>query len=231
MAGEANLAAEADQHVSGHIRVIGEPGEDALELPVVGPLELEAASPLVGDGEDAVEVRIISPPGAVPEPIGDVLRDAGRAVHRADDREIVPRADPAIGPEDAGEGAEAVGDGRLGTLGGEGVVALEQVGPDVLDVDPGPGGDIRRGEADNLAVLEHGLALRDVDHGELVPRPDRLPSLDLQAVDGHGGPLGNPPSRDRHIVARSQPDRSRCRIADRRRHAEPSLPFAFGNRP
>ena len=43
-------------HVGGDVRMVGEPRQHALERPVVGPLEGEAAAPFVGDGEDAVDV-------------------------------------------------------------------------------------------------------------------------------------------------------------------------------
>jgi len=36
--------------------VVGEPGEDALQRPMVGPVEGQAAAPLVRDREDAVDV-------------------------------------------------------------------------------------------------------------------------------------------------------------------------------
>ncbi len=55
---KTNLAPEADQDIRRNIRMRREPGKHALELLMVGPFEGQAAPALVGDREDAVDVRI-----------------------------------------------------------------------------------------------------------------------------------------------------------------------------
>ena len=93
--------------------MIGKPRQHALEDLVVGPFEGQPAAPFVGDGEHAVDVGKILAPGAVAKPVGDVARRARRAVHRADHGDVIPRADPAVGPQVAAETSVAgpAGDG------------------------------------------------------------------------------------------------------------------------
>ena len=98
---EADLAAEPHDHVGRHVGMMGETREHALEDLVVGPFERQPATPFVGDGEDAVDIGEIPPPGAVAESVGDIPGRAGRAIHRADHGDVVPRADPSVGPEKA----------------------------------------------------------------------------------------------------------------------------------
>ena len=55
-AGLAHLATQPDQHAGGDVGVIGEPGQDPFELDVVLAPGGDAAPPLVGDREHAVDV-------------------------------------------------------------------------------------------------------------------------------------------------------------------------------
>ena len=132
--GVGPLAAEPDDDVGGHVGMVGEPGQHPLEDLVVEPLERQSAAPLVRDREDAVDVGKVGSPAAVAEPVGDVPRGAGRAVDGADHRDVVPRAHPAVGAEIALKRPRPIGRGHRRPLGGEGVVALEQVGLEVVDV-------------------------------------------------------------------------------------------------
>src|SRR5207302_8578383 len=106
------------------------------------------------------------------EPFADVLGGARGAVDGADDGEVVAGAVAAVATVVALEVA------RLGRRRGrwavtaEGVVALEGVGPDVVDVDVPAGRAVGRGEADHLAVLEDRLPGGDGPHGELVPEAE-----------------------------------------------------------
>ena len=71
----------------------------------------------------------------------------------------------------------AGGGSGAGSLGAEGVVALELAGFDVVDVDVLARRDVPAGEADDLAVLEDRLAFLDRADGELVAHagPGRAP--------------------------------------------------------
>ncbi len=105
-----------------------------------GPSNGMGASPLVGDREHAVDVGIILPPGVAPEPLGDVARGARRAVHRADHGEVIPRPHPPIGPEEPLKVRGSI-TGRRGRLRRISIVTVEELGRDVVHVDPGPGSD------------------------------------------------------------------------------------------
>ena len=103
---EADLAAQAHDHVGRDVGMVGETRQHALEDLMVGPLEGQSATPLVSDGEDAVNVGEILAPGAVAKSVRDVARRARRAIHRADDRDIIPGAHPAVGAEISSESAD-----------------------------------------------------------------------------------------------------------------------------
>src|SRR5262249_29509607 len=132
------------------------------------------------DGDDAVDVGVAAQEAGVADPLGDVLVGAGRAVDGADDGDVVARAVAPVAAVVAHPGALPGGRGRRRrTRGAEGVVALEGVGRDVVDVDVVAGGDVRGGEADDLAVLADRLALADGAQGDLVAEADA-------AADGEG---------------------------------------------
>src|SRR6266545_4654629 len=87
--GLIHLAAEADQDVGGDVRMLGIAREHALKGHVVLAEELGAAARLVGDGEHAVDVRVVL--RHVAELVLDELAHAGRAVHAGDDGDVVAR--------------------------------------------------------------------------------------------------------------------------------------------
>src|SRR5581483_8781013 len=175
--GLPGLTPQADEQVRGHVRVAGEPGQGAVELPVVRAVVLHGAALLVHDRHHAVYVRIPIEQAAGADALANVLARTRRAVHRADDGDVVARAvAQVVRPLGAAvvalEGARLGGRRRRRAVAAEGVVAVEGVGPDVVDVDVSAGGDVLAGEADDLAVLAHGLAGRDRPHGQLVPQTD-----------------------------------------------------------
>ena len=57
--GLAGLAAEADEDVGGDVGMLGEAGQRAVELVVVGAVVLHGAAGLVRDGHHAVDVGIL----------------------------------------------------------------------------------------------------------------------------------------------------------------------------
>ena len=88
----AGLAAQADQDVGRDIGMLGETGQRAVELVVVGPVVLHGAAGLVRDGHDAVDVRKLLEQVGAAEALGDVFAGAGRAVDGADDGDVIARA-------------------------------------------------------------------------------------------------------------------------------------------
>ena len=210
--------------------MVGEPGQDALELLVVGAADLEAAAPLVGDGEDAVDVREVAPPVVAAEPLGDGPRGAGRAIHGADHGDVVARADPAVGPEIAAEGAPGPSTGGRGDLGGVGVVAVEQVGRGRCGRGPiRPAAIGREAKPMIWPYLRTGSPSAMSVQGDLVPQGDRLADLDGRAADVQREPRGDRPRGDRHVVIAPEQDRpllrrppSPCQPAPGRAAAMPS---------
>ena len=55
----AGFAAEADEDVGGDVGMLGEAGQRAVELVVVGAVVLHGAAGLVRDGHDAIDVGIL----------------------------------------------------------------------------------------------------------------------------------------------------------------------------
>ena len=58
----ADLATQADQHAGRDVGVVGEPSQHPLELDVVLASSRDAATPFVGDREDAVDVGELALP-------------------------------------------------------------------------------------------------------------------------------------------------------------------------
>src|SRR5262249_37746833 len=65
----------------------------------------------------------------------------------------------------------------------EGVIALEEIGPHVVDMDVLTGRDVTGGEADDLPVLVDRFAFPDGRESELVPEADA-------AGEGHDAAVG-----------------------------------------
>src|SRR5262249_6954416 len=183
--GLVHLAAEADDDVGGHVRMLGVAGQHALQRQMVLAEELGAAARLVGDGDHAIHVWIIALD--VAELVLHELADAGRAIHSRNDRDVVSCSHSAIVSLVAVEGAHLLGrvvrDGRdvhadlvavRGQLADVEVVAVHVV----------PDRDVLRGEADHLPVAPHGRAAAHGAAGHLVP------GLDVRAHLDGGGAVG-----------------------------------------
>src|SRR5262249_12942045 len=150
------------------------------ELMMVRPVVLHRAALLVHDRQHAVDIwkSVQHTPGS--QALGDVFARARRAVHGADDREVVARAvaqvlgsirSPFVPHEEARlERASGVSLGRNFTA--KSVIALESVGADVVDMDVIARRNIAGREADDLAVLQDGLARADRGERDLVAHAD-----------------------------------------------------------
>jgi hypothetical protein len=92
------LAAQTDHQYAAHVGAacisLQRPREDAKALaPVV-----DAATATLCQRDDAVDVEPLLQPALTVEIVSDVLRDGGRAIHRADDRDVVARARATVRP-------------------------------------------------------------------------------------------------------------------------------------
>src|SRR6185503_12157291 len=92
-----DFATEADEDVAGDVRMPGDAGEDALQhgLRFAG---IHRAAALVGESDDAIDIRKIPREVRRAEAVADVMGDAGRAVDAGNDGDVVARARRAAGP-------------------------------------------------------------------------------------------------------------------------------------
>src|SRR5262249_30287347 len=109
----------------------------------------------------------------LPNPVGNILARAGRAVHRAEDRDVIAGAVAALAAVIPLE-IPQLGRwrGRRRAVAAESVVAFEGVGRHVVHVDVAARGDLLAGKADNLAVLVDRGAFRDSAQSDLVTHAD-----------------------------------------------------------
>src|SRR5262249_56614759 len=122
-----------------------------------------------------------------PESLGHVLARRGRTVDRAADGDVVAGAVTAVAAVVAHPGALLGGGLVRRAVAAEGVVALEGVGREVVDVDVLSRSDLLAGETDDLAVLVDGRALLDGDEGDLVAEADAGGEGDGLPLEGEGG--------------------------------------------
>ena len=101
-----HLAAQPDHQDRGEVGVGREAPQRALQGGVALAAIGHAAAGAVGDGDHAVDVRVLRQ-HLLREPLGDELGDRGRAVHRRQDADIVARADLAVAAHEAAERAAA----------------------------------------------------------------------------------------------------------------------------
>jgi hypothetical protein len=154
--GLVHLAAEPHQDVGRDVRVLGVAGKDALQRQVILAEELGAAARLVGDGEHAVDVRVVA--RHVPEAVLHELAHTRRAVDAGDHGHVVARAHAAILAPVAVERAHllerVVLDGRH--VHSDFVAVGRQLADaEVVAVDVVPDGDVLGGETDDLPVTPH----------------------------------------------------------------------------
>ena len=97
-----HLAAQPDHHVAADVRMPRDAGGDTLEQ-FMRRTGLDAAPDLVGERHHAINARKVSLEVRPAETVGHVTRNAGRAVHTGNDREVIPRADLARGARIAPE--------------------------------------------------------------------------------------------------------------------------------
>ena len=137
----------------------------------------------------------------------DRARHRGRAVHAGEDADVVARRDAAVGAHDALEGRRLARRTSVSfTSDAKGVVALEVAHRQVVHVHVLAGLDVARGEADDLVVAPHRLALRDVAHRELVAGRDACTDRAHVFFLDQRVPVGELDARDDDVVVGVQAD-------------------------
>src|SRR5262249_11676101 len=131
---------------------------------------------------------------------------AGGAVDGTDDGNVVAGAEPPVAAVVAPKGARLGRRPRRWAVAAKGVVALEGVGGNVVDVDVGAGRDVLAGEADDLAVLADRLAHPNGAKGELVSQADAARQLEGAAVELDFQPFGQVPGGDGGVVVGAEMD-------------------------
>ena len=202
-----DFAAQTNEDVAGDVGLAGKASQRALQQVDLGAALVGAAAALVGEGNDAIDVGEVAQ-RVTPETIGHVARDAGAAVDRRDDGDVVARSRPTIGSAKALEGPTLRRRHQLHRMDvpAVGVVVGERTDREVVGVDVLPRRDGGGGEADDLAVAVDRLAGRNRSQGNLMPgrdhlsHPHGLPWL-LQPEPGSQRDLGN-----RDLVFRMETD-------------------------
>src|SRR5207249_942 len=145
-------AAQTNENISGHVWMFGKACQSSVELVVIGPVILHRAAGFVRDRHHTVHIGIIAQQSSFFDSVRNVLAGAGRAVDRADNRDVV------AGPITAIAAIEAHKVTLLGrrwwrrTISTEGVIALEGLGRDVMHMYMPTGRDVLAGEADDLTI-------------------------------------------------------------------------------
>ena len=101
--GLVDLAAEAEDDVATHVRVVNRTGERPLELEQGGGADVRAAAPLVRKGDHAVDVRVVVEHARPLDAVDDRDRRRRRAVDRCKHRHVVARADATVRSAEAEE--------------------------------------------------------------------------------------------------------------------------------
>ena len=182
-----------------------------------------AAAGFMRQRDHAVDVGVVAQ--AVPEVVGHHTRHRGRAIYAGEDADVVARRNAPVGPNDALEGGRRLHVlGRLG-IDAKSVVALEIAHREVVDMNVVAGGNVLRGEADDLVVAPHRLALGHGAHGDLVSRRHGRGDPHVGFLDERR-PGRNFDARDDHIIGGIQPDGQVCGL----QHGQPLRRIVAGAR-
>src|SRR5690349_11669687 len=102
-----HLATEADDDVRRDVGVPRIPRQHPFENPVIFAAQNLTTTRLVSQCNHAVDARKV--PLNVAEPLTYELRHAGRAIHGGDERDVVARSNPPVGPSIAFEVTHPLG--------------------------------------------------------------------------------------------------------------------------
>ena len=192
------LAAEANEKHADEIgmaRVTNQRAAQELHSLAGG---VETAAKRMRQGQNAVDAR----PGRQPlgaEMVGNGARHGGRAIDGRDHRQVVARADLAVGAAITEEGRARRGEiGRNGRGWSPGAgFAGKFAHPEVVRVHVTAGFNVGQRDTDDLAVAAQRRAFADQARGELVSGRDRV-------ADGNPGSDGfagqKLTQRDQHVV-------------------------------
>lgn len=195
------FASETEEEDGSEVGVGGVADEDPAEE--VGGFAVfgHAAPGAVGDGDDAVDVRV----GAEDlrgEVGGNAAGYGGRAVYRGEDTDIVAGADPVVGPHDALKGCGCVDERCTARFRADGVIALEVAGDQVMTVDELAWSDGLGRETDDLVELTDGLAGSNGVDREFVACGDIGARGQMQTIKGLA--CNNWLEGDHHVVRASE---------------------------
>lgn len=121
-----DLASQADEEIAADVRMSSDAGQRALQQHVVLAADARRAAEAVRDGDDPVHIGEVGQQ-LRREVVGDAANCMRRAVHRADHRDVVARADTAIRTRIAHEPSPPVlrHECNRPDVGAKGVVLLE----------------------------------------------------------------------------------------------------------
>ena len=170
-----HLAAQPDHDVARDVWMPCDAGGDALEE-LQRLARLDAAADLVGEGHHAINAREVPLKIRSAEPVRYIARDAGRAVHAGNYRDVVAGAGLATGAGVTLKLPHLRGGmiSHRAHIRAEGVITAKRAQLHVVRVDMLAGGDALRRETDGLAVFDHPFAGRNLHHRQLVPGRDAL---------------------------------------------------------
>ena len=159
------FTSQANQQVGADVGMPGDAGQDAVEHLMRGTAKLQAASTLVRERHDAVDVRIVAQRG-LGKTAGNVLADRSRTVDRRDHGDVVAGSRLAVAAAVTAERTIGNRRGWRRNVLRTGVLPLKLLQRQVVTVHPLSRRDVLRRVTNHLAILPDRLL-----------RPDR--------VDGH----------------------------------------------
>ena len=157
----SGFAAEPQHDVRGDVGMLGETGERSSQQLMLIPSVVVRAAFFVGECDDSVDVWVGVEDRLI-EVGGDVFGTRCRAVHRADDADVIPSRDAPVRSNDALKSATGNWVRIGGNLRSERVVQVEFSRSHIVSVYPLPRSDVLRREADHLSELANRLSRLDL---------------------------------------------------------------------
>ncbi len=183
----------------------GNAAEHAVERGVAFAGELHPAAAPVRESDYAIDVGILLQLLGS-ESCGDILADRCRTIHRGNDGNVISRARRAVGTAIAIE--RAAGERRrVGRdFAGRRIVTIELSGGQIVRVDPCARSNVLRGEANDLAVLDHRLLHGNRRQRDLVTQLHRAGQPHGIVPGGNLGAGGQIARRHTDVVSRVEVD-------------------------
>src|SRR5215217_6849753 len=145
---------------------------------------MRSAATLRAERDHTVDIRVLLHHLRVPEIVGHLTRRRGRAVHRGENGDVIPRPDATVLAAKPHEGAALALRHVLhgAVLGAWGIVEIEPFADrEIVAVDMIAGGDVLRGESNDLPVPPDLADLRHFAQCDFMTRRDHLRNANLAA--------------------------------------------------